>query len=114
MPAESTRTWHCTKQPKHVAGNRVNSYALGQFAFDIGNERESRLFGRRELRGRAKDLRIDVEQSPWLLIGSPSHHHAIERAKFCLRLFQRDDSAIQDYVEIVMCGFQPTHESIVK
>ena len=114
MPAKGTRARHRTEEPKYMAGDCVNFYTLGQFTFNIRNERKSRFFARREWRRYAKDPWIDVKQPPGLLVRSPPHHHAVQRAKLPLRLFEGGDATVQDDVEIRMRDFQSAHERIVE
>ena len=47
MPAEGARAGHGAEQAEHVAGDGVQPHALGQFALDIGDQRQRGLLGRR-------------------------------------------------------------------
>ena len=97
-----------------MAGDRMQPRALGQFALDIGDERQRRLFRRGERRRLAEQQRIDGQKPPRLLIGGASHHHAVDVRQLRLRLLQAADAAIEHDGEIRVRNLEPVHDGIVE
>src|ERR1039457_6144846 len=91
MTAEGARARHRMEQAEDMAGDRMQPHALGQFALDIGNESQRRLFPPRDPRRFAINYRIDAAKPPGLVLGGAAHHHAIHMHELRLRLLDAGD-----------------------
>src|SRR4051812_23748623 len=81
VAAKQPRAGDGVEQPDRVARDGVEPGAARDFALDVGNERVRRLPRKVMWCRRAKQLRIDRQQLPRILVGGASHHDAVDVAQ---------------------------------
>src|SRR5215470_1624301 len=91
VTAERTRTGHAMEGADEMPRDRMQPRAGFKFAGDIGHHGGEHVLHAAWLRGRAKYLRIDVEQPPWLLVGRAPEHDAIDMRQVPLRFGDAGD-----------------------
>src|SRR5215467_9594731 len=113
MAPEGAPAGHAAEQAENVAGDGMQADATRELALDIGNKRASCGACARERRGRGKQLWINGEQPPGLLIGRAAHHHAIEMVEMLRGLLNTADAAIEHDRKPRMRGLEPVDAAIV-
>ena len=102
------------KRADEVSRDRMQADAAREFAFDVGHHRLERVLHGRVRRRLAEQFAIDVEQSPRLLIGGASQHHAVDVVEMAPRLVEAGDAAIDDNGLFRQSGLQPIDPVIVE
>ena len=85
---------------EHVPRDGIEPRAVSKRSIDVRNERKQRLVGRVERSGCAKELGVDLQQPPWLLVCRPSHHDTIQPLCLSERLLDAGKPAVEYDLEI--------------
>jgi len=88
--------------------------AARKLAFNVGHHRLEHVLHRGVRRRLAEQLAIDVKQSPWILIGGASQHHAVDVVKMAPSLAEAGDAAIDDNRQFRQSGLQPIDPVVVE
>src|SRR5215469_3595 len=114
MAAKGARPGYATEQAEDVARHDIEPRAAFKFALDIGDKGLGRRLRRCKGRSLAEQHRIDRQQTPRVLIGGTSHHHAIEAPQVLQRLIDVRDAAIEHDAKTGMRGFEPVDASVIE
>ena len=114
MAAKGARPGYATEQAQHVPGHGVEPRAARKFALDMGDKGLGRRLRRCKGRRLAEQHGIDGQQTPRVLIGGASHHHAIEAPEMVQRLVDVRDAAVEHDVKTGVRGFEPVDARVIE
>src|SRR5437899_5095308 len=87
---------HAVKRADEVPCHRMQPRALRQLIFDVGQHCFEDILHAGVWRRLAEQFRIDVEQTPRVLIGRPPQHHAVDMVEVARSFRNTADTAIDD------------------
>src|SRR5215472_2442004 len=114
VAAERARAGHGVIGADEMPGDGVQTRAPGQLALDIGGHRLEHLSHGRKARRLAKNVGIDRQQPPRILICRASEHHAVNVIEVRLRLGEAADPAIDNDGHIRHRLLQPIDPVVVE
>ena len=94
--------------------DRVQTGALGELALHIGHHGLEHVFHGRKGRRLYKNLGVDGQQPPRLLIGRASQHDAIDMSEMVLCFRNAGDAAIDDDGHVGQRPLQPIDPVVVE
>src|SRR5262245_20079387 len=114
MSPERARSRNTMEKTEYVSRDGIEPRTVGKRSLDVWNEREQRLVGRVEWRRCTKELGVDLQQQPRLLICCAPHHDTVQALQLSECLLNASKPTVEHDFKIRVCGLQTTDQPVIK